>query len=132
MGYYVSVMIGIRTGGVFSGEPDVEDMKARIEKLQEEMDINRFDVKWAMSKNLTMHKGSYVVLSGVANYWHWEPYENGVADLAKALSKEFGVEVMAMTWDEQTNEINRGVFLDGRNLEEVNENPIGQALRRII
>ena len=128
MGYYVSVMIGIRTGGVFSGEPNVEDIKDRIIKLQEETGVDHFDTKWAMSKNLTMHKGSYVVLAGVANYWCWE---DGVADLAKALSKEFGTEVMAMTWNEQTNEINRGVFLDGENAFDVSENPINQAVRRI-
>ncbi len=37
MGYYVSNIIGIRTGGVFSGEKDIDDIKKRIKKIVLEM-----------------------------------------------------------------------------------------------
>jgi len=33
MGYYVSNMFGIRTGGVFSGSTDLDDMRRRISPI---------------------------------------------------------------------------------------------------
>ena len=130
MGYYVSVMIGIRTGGVFSPPPDLEDMEKRIKKVQRELDMEYyFETEYAMTRHrhLTMPKGDYVVLAGVSNGWHWRY----VSKFAKALSKEFGTEVMAMTWDEQTNKINCGVFLDGEEIRKVNEDPVWSLLRRV-
>jgi len=129
LGYYVSVMIGIRTGGVFSPPPDLRDMEERIKNIQKELEMYYFETEYAMTRHrhLTMYKGDYVVLAGVSNGWHWKY----VSKFAKALSKEFGTEVMAMTWDEQTNKINCGVFLDGRDINDVNEHPIGRTLRRV-
>ena len=37
MGYYVSNIIGIRTGGVFSPTVDIEDMKGRVANIVAEM-----------------------------------------------------------------------------------------------
>jgi len=68
-------MIGIRTGGVFSGEPILDKMKEKINELLPKYDDGKpcyCDLDWCMSKNLTMFKGSYVVLAGVSNGWSWE------------------------------------------------------------
>lgn len=128
MGYYVSVMIGIRTGGVFSGKPNLKDMEERIKNLQKKLDIEcYFDTKYAMTESHHMFKGDYVLLAGVSNGFSW----NKVETFSLELSKEFGTEVMAMTWDEQTNKIDYNVYLDGKSINEVNEHPISQSLRRI-
>ena len=133
MGYYIDVIIGIRTGGVFSGPVDLDDLKQRIAKILEEKEIYYFDLDHCLSRELRMYKGSYVVLAGVSNGWLWESsaYATGVSDFAKILSKEFGTEVMAMSWDEQTDRVWYGVFLDGKPLSEVYENPIGRIIRRV-
>jgi len=209
MGYYVSNIIGIRTGGVFSGKIDIKDVRERISKIILEMreeeskiyathkipcpkcggkEIHTFyetvlgnmvnyewqevcDVphenesykcqtckhKWprdkydptireqldaakppdlgdksgnsrhCMSRELVAHKGSYVVLAGVFNHWK---YPN-VCEFAKRLSKEFGTEILVMSWDEEANTIQVNIFLAGKPLFEVCENPIGQIIRRV-
>ena len=139
MGYYVSNMIGIRTGGVFSGETDMEDLKKRIYKIIEEIrseeneewsDIDLYDgsCDYAMSHELISHKGTYVVIAGVFNYWTW----NKSSEFSRRLSKEFGTEIMHMCWNEERNEVQCNIFLDGKPLFEVCENPIGRILRRVI
>lgn len=136
MGIYYSHMIGIRTGGVFSGDVDWEDIRARIAKIVLEMrptDDNpdlgdkQGDPRHCLSKELVAHKGSYVILGGVFNYWNWER----ATVFSKRLSKEFGTEVMHMCWAEDHDEVQCNVFLDGRELFEVSENPIGKVLRRV-
>ena len=143
MGYYVSSMIGIRTGGVFAGPSNVEDMKARIAKIVLEMRKNIYEdgaqtippnlgdengvPNHCMSKELRGHKGGYVVIAGVFNYWRFP----AVAEFAKRLSKEFGTEVMVMSWDEERDEVQCNIFLAGKQLFEVRENPIAQIIRRV-
>ena len=135
MGYYVSTMIGIRTGGVFSADVDVEDIKTRMNKVLDDNrdDLNAAfslylsDINYCTSRELVATKGGYVVMAGVFNYWSY----NDSSLFARALSKEFGTEVMIMSWDEERDRVQCNVFLDGRQLFEVNENPIGQVLRRI-
>lgn len=133
MGYYVSNMIGIRLGGIFSGKTDMEDLKTRIGKIVTEMkdgdsppDIAE-DPSRCLSQELEAHKGSYAVLAGVFNYWRYE----SAAKFAARLSQEFGTEVMLMSWDEQQDEVQCNVFLNGLVLFEVEENPIGRVLRRV-
>lgn len=143
MGYYVSHMIGIRTGGVFSGDVDTEDMKRRIAAIvrtmrseAEDLDKPRSpdlggedgDPSHCMSQELVAHKGSYVVLAGVFNYWRFEEAE----EFAKRLSKEFGTEVMHMTWHEEEDTVQAQVWLDGRPLFEVAEGVVGRILRRVM
>ena len=133
MGYYISSMIGIRTGGIFSGDVDLDGLKQRtatiIERMNNEADwgIHILNLDDCMSGDLHGGKGSYVVIAGVFNYW---PNKN-VAEFARRLSKEFGTEVMVMTWDEQTNGVDNAIFLDGRPLFEVGENSIGRIIRRV-
>ena len=144
MGYYVSTMIGIRLGGVFSNKTDMDDLKNRIAKIIREMDAEaeaapygpvaspdlgdkNGDPSHCLSRELTAHKGSYAVIAGVFNYWS----HNKSFPFAAQLSKEFGTEVMIMAWDEEINEVQCQIFLDGKPLFEVLENPIGQILRRI-
>ena len=43
MGSYVSNMIGIRTGGVFSGKTDLDDLKGRVAQIIAEMRDTKFD-----------------------------------------------------------------------------------------
>jgi len=98
MGYYISSMIGIRIGGVFSGELDYDNLKNRISKIILEMrDTDNPDIgddpSHCMSQELRAHKGSYVVIAGVFNYWN---YDN-VSKFSMRLSKEFETEVMQMT-----------------------------------
>lgn len=136
MGYYISHMIGIRTGGVFSGSADTEDIKDRIKKIVLEMretddypDLGGEDgdPSHCMSKELEAHKGSYVVIAGVFNYWNFET----ASTFVKRLSEEFGTEVMHMAWNEVSNNVQCQIWFDGNPLFEVFENPIGQVLRRI-
>lgn len=133
MGYYISHMIGIRTGGVFSGETDTENMKKRISKIIAEMRDTENDPNIAddpghcMSPELTAAKGSYVVLAGVHNYWNFKT----ASIFVKRLSEEFGSEVLHMCWDEQSNEVQCQIWLAGQPLFEVAENPIGRILRRV-
>jgi len=126
-------MIGIRTGGVFSGETDMDDLKKRISKIGKEMEADELPVDFdtsnpshCLSQELVAHKGRYVVMAGVFNYWNYKD----VSEFAKRLSKEFETEIMVMTWDEGQNAVQCNIFLDGKPLFEVNENPIGQILRR--
>lgn len=133
MGYYISNMIGIRLSGVFGGKTDMDDLKSRVAKIVAEMkagdnppDIGD-DPSHCMSQELEAHKGSYAVIAGVFNYWNYE----SVSAFAARLSKEFGTEVMLMSWDEERDAVQCNVFLDGVPLFEVAENPIGRTLRRV-
>lgn len=137
MGYYISHIIGMRVGGIFSGATDTEDIKDRIKRIVLEMrgtennpDLGGEDgdPSHCMSKELTAHKGAYVVLAGVFNGWEFKE----ASIFVKRLSEEFGTEVMHMTWDEQSNEIQCQIWLDGKPFFEVSENPVGQVLRRIV
>ena len=136
MGYYISHMIGIRTEGVFSGKTNVDDMKVRIKKIilemrktDEDPDLGdkNGDPSHCMSLELEAHKGSYVIIGGVFNYWSFAQ----ASEFVKRLSVEFGTNVMHMAWDEERDEVRCQVWLDGHPLMEVNENPIGSILRRV-
>ncbi len=133
MGYYISHMIGIRTGGVFSFETDTEDMKKRIAAVivaMRETDYNpniADDPSHCMSLELLAPKGGYVVIAGVFNYWHFDSAE----EFVKRLSKEFDTEVMHMMWDMENNEVRCQIWLAGKPLFEVEENPIGKILRHV-
>jgi len=145
MGYYISNIIGIRTGGVFSGEADVEDVKNRIReivlKMREESEkdgseIFDPDLGWKdgdpshcmCEKELVGSKGSYIVLAGVFNYWTFEKVEQ----FAKRLSEEFGTHVMLMSWDEEHDIIKSNVYLGGKSIREINEDPISNIFRRLM
>ena len=136
MGYYVSNLIGIRTGGVFSDAADVDDMRKRIQAIvlsmrgtDENPDLGGADgdPSHCMSKELVAHKGGYVVLAGVFNYWRFERS----TVFARQLSQEFQTEVMHMCWDEKADEVHCQVYLVGRPLLEVAEDPIARILRRV-
>ena len=133
MGYYVSNMIGIRTGGVFSGKTDMDDLKTRVAKVIARMRDTDDDPpigddpSHCMSGELEARKGTYVVIAGVFNYWRFD----WAQEFSRQLSAEFGTEVMHMAWDEERDEVQCQVFLAGKPLFEVHENPIGAILRRV-
>lgn len=136
MAYCIDHMIGIRTGGVFSGETDMDDLSRRIAAIVLEKDGqgDRPDIHVAdgkvgrsLSPELVAHKGSMAVIAGVFNYWQGEE----VDWFCKRLSEEFGTEVLHMEHDEQTGGTRCNIWLDGRSLWDVNENPIGRVLRRV-
>jgi hypothetical protein len=140
MGAYMSHMIGIRIGGVLSDKPNMDFVKKRILKVIDEMkskeeETNLFapdiddkeDLNWHISPPLTGHKGEYVVIAGVFNYWSLE----SASAFAQRLSEEFGTEVMQMSWNEQNNRVECDIFLNGASLFEVSENPAGRILRRV-
>lgn len=138
MAYPVSVMIGIRTGGVFSAPKDVEDIKARIKKLvetgekEEDTDL-AYSIpscrvpEAAVSQELSGSKGSYVVFAGVFNYWGFERSSG----FAKILSEEFGTEVMIMSWDESTEAVDCQAYRRGQPLKESDEDIISGIMRRV-
>lgn len=133
MGYYISNMIGIRTGGVFSDKTDYEAFVSRVRGIVRELDdtadrtsIDTINPRHCMSTELQANKGSYIVIAGVFNYWTFDH----VSVFAKRLSEEFGTEVMLMSWDERRDIIQCQIYLDGKPLFEVNENPIGKVIRR--
>ena len=120
-----------------SGEVDIDDMRVRIKKIILEMwdsdnspDIGGEDgdPSHCMSSVLSAHMGSYVVIGGVFNYWNFDQ----ASEFVKKLSDEFGVHVMHMAWDEESDEIQCQVWLCGRPLIDVNEDPIRSVLRRVI
>ena len=132
MSHCVSNMIGIRTGGVFSPDVDIEDMKGRIANIVAEMRDGYYwtdieDDPHCISGELAAHKGGYVVIAGVFNYWIF----NRSSEFSRRLSKEFSTEVMHMCWDETNNTVQCQVFLNGHPLFEVAENPVGRILRRV-
>lgn len=135
MGYYVSHMIGIRLGGVFGGTADMDDLKSRVAKVVVEMKLGddpspdiADDPSHCMSQELVAHKGSYAVIAGVFNYWS----HDSASAFAARLSKEFGTEVMLMSWDEEKDTVECDVFLDGKSLREVVESPFNRTLRRLL
>jgi diphthamide synthase (EF-2-diphthine--ammonia ligase) len=128
MSYCISHMIGIRTGGVFSGEVDVEDMKSRITKIiskmkEEEIDPE-IDLSFCLSKELTGPKGSYVVIAGVFNFWNFKD----ASEFVKRLSEEFGVEVIHICWDEEQDTVQCQICLAAKSLFKL---AIGRILRRV-
>ena len=127
MSYCVSHMIGIRTGGVFSGAVDMKNLEKRIRKVLDDSGTDIGDLKYCMSKDLSGKKGSYVVLAGVFNHWDFDQ----ASIFVKKLSKEFVTEVMHMAWDEQRDYVQCQIWLNGKPLFEVSENSIGQIFRRI-
>jgi len=142
MGYYVSTMIGIRTSGVFDGDIDMAKMRQEIESVLDTMLAEEDSAKglfwesnqikaqlnWCMcEKEHVGQKGGLVVIAGVMNYYSFDK----AAELAKRLSKHFVSEVMVMSHDQQQDTIECQVFLDGKPLFEVAENPIGRILRRV-
>lgn len=138
MSYYVSNLIGIRTGGVFAGPADIEDLKRRIFSIIDQLKSEENEI-WSdipdnkpiweqcISRELVASKGSYVVVAGVFNFWSWEKS----SEFSRRLSKEFGTEIMHICWNEETGEVNHGVFLDGKLRDDVDENPIGSIMRRV-
>jgi hypothetical protein len=137
MGYYVSNMIGIRTGGVFGGAVDMDALKKHIAKVvlamregdnDPDLGDEEGDPSHCMSQELEAHKGCYVVLAGVFNYWCYEHS----SEFVRLLSEEIGGnEIMHMCWDEENGEVQCQVWCAGKPLFEVNEDPIGRVLRRI-
>jgi len=96
-----------------------------LKPTRDEVDFD--DPKACMSRELMGHKGSYVVLAGVFKGWEYVKAQI----FAGRLSKEFGTEVLIMSWDESSNKVQCNIFLDGDPLLELCENPIGRVLRRI-
>lgn len=135
MGYYYSHMIGIRLGGVFSGDADMQDLKTRINKIIKEMKESddyydpdlADDVDHCLSKELVAHKGSYAVIAGVFNYWGFE----NAGEFCKKLSEEFGTEVMHMCWCEENDNVEVGIWLGGKNYFEKQEGYLGGLMRRL-
>ncbi len=135
MGYYVMNSFTIRTGGVFSGDVDREDMRGRIKKIVLEMRDGDHspnlggedgDPDHCMSKGLTSHKGEVVMIGGVFNYWRYP----SASEFAKRLSAEFGTEVMHACFDLEQHEGQMQVWLAGKPVLEVQEHWLGQVLRR--
>jgi len=137
MSYCISNILGIRVGGVFSGDVVISDIKERIKKIvlslrstenHPDLGDKDGDVSHCMSDKLTAHKGSYVVIAGVFNYWNWDQ----VSVFAKAISKEFGTEVMLMSWDEEQGAINSEVFFGEEALSEAKEGSLEYSLDEIL
>ncbi|MCK9569406.1 hypothetical protein M0R72_10750 [Candidatus Pacearchaeota archaeon] len=139
MAHCVSNMIGIRAGGVFSGKVVLSDVRDRIKKIILEMRADDTvcdpdlggktgNPSHCMSKELIAHKGSYVVIAGVFNYWG----RDAVFEFARRLSNEFGTDVMAMSWDEEDGSVGCQIYTDGQPTIDAHENPIGQILRRTL
>lgn len=132
MGYYVSNMIGIRLGGVFSGDADMDDLATRVLKLATEHEADVFprddgSLPHCLSRELVARKGGMAVIAGVFNHWTFDRVE----PFAAALSKEFGTEVLLMSFDEEQETTQCQVYLDGKPIHDVSESPIGRVMRRV-
>ena len=122
MGSYASNIIGIRTGGLLSGETDMDDLVPRILAVANRCHAPVFEN--AISRELEASKGCFVVIGGVFNYWSLED----VFDFAKSLSEEFATFVTAMSWHEETDQVEHRVFVDGKLLEDHDGNPFERVL----
>lgn len=133
MGYYVSNMIGIRLGGVFSGDADMADLTTRVLAIAKKHDADVYprddgSLPYCLSRELVAMKGGMAVIAGVFNGWTFDR----VAPFAAALSEEFGTEVLLMSFDEEKETTQCQVYLAGKAIHEVNfESPIGRVLRRV-
>lgn len=76
-----------------------------------------------MSKELKAHKGSYVIIA----YWDFKT----ASEFVKKISKEFETEVMHMAWDEEINEVQCQIWLDGQPALEECDNPIGRIISTV-
>lgn len=141
MSYCVSSMIGIRTGGVFSGPVDIRTLKGDIQALildmKKEAGIKGEyapvfgeegrDPVHSMSHELQGGKGSYVVLAGVFNNWEFDDVER----FAERLSYRLDLEVLVITWDEEQNIVQGGVYRNGVPLKQGESNGLRTVLRRV-
>jgi hypothetical protein len=140
MGYYVSNLIGIRTGGVFADAVNQDDLRQRIEQVREDFKVQHPNLirppsgvsssapeAGALSHEINGEKGSYVIIGGVFNYWSYA----SSSVFAQDLSREFQTEVMHMCWDEEAGSVQCQIWLAGKPLFETNEDPLGKILRRV-
>jgi len=133
MGYYVSNMIGIRLGGVFSGNTDMDKLSSRILEIAKDYDAQVYPplegqpLPSCMSRELVARKGGMAVIAGVFNYWTFDI----VQPFAAKLSEEFGTEVLLMSFDEEQDEARCQVYLGGKPLMEVGESTLGRIIRRV-
>ena len=102
-------------------------LKMRETDYNPDLGSRKGNVSHCLSKQLIAHKGSYAVIAGVFNYWTFE----SVSEFVKELSKEFQTEIMLMSWDEERDIIQCQIYLAGKPLFEVNENPIGAVIRKV-
>lgn len=122
MGHWVSNMIGIRTGGVFSADLTEEEHKKLVDEIRATFDEMEKDdayvpsyveedmlYKYSITKEVCGGKGSYVLIGGIFNFWSWP----AVSDFATRLSKKVGY-VFAACWDEDSEKLNCQVFHDGK------------------
>lgn len=129
MAHCISNMIGLRSGGLVSGETDMEDVKTRINRIIVETGNEKhIDLDYCMSRELTGTKGDYIVIAGVFNYWGFDQ----ASEFCSRLSIEFGGEIMLMSWNEVFDTVQCQIFLAGKPLFEVAENPIARILRRAV
>jgi len=126
MGYWISAIIGIRTGGVFSGTVDVDKLRIKAQEIwdklskQEQWAVSDIDFNNCMSTELTATKGSYVIIAGIFNYGLFTE----MSSFCKRLSVEFETEIMLMFWDEERGVIECNVFSDGEYEFESTEIPL--------
>lgn len=113
MGYCVSNIIAIRTGGVFSDSTDIEKLKqvvVKVAKCHEDLPELLQDIKTLpISVELTATKGSYAVIAGVFNYTGFNTFAPFVQDLSKVLDTY----IVYTCWNEQTNNLKSLVFSHG-------------------
>lgn len=133
MAYPISTMIGIRTGGVFAGDTVMDSLKGQIidviAKMEEDnisCGVSAKTLDGCISSELTAMKGSYVVIAGVFNYWDYAK----TSEFGKRLSDKLGTEIMVMTWDEDLDTFQCGIFLAGKDLKDVNEDLVSRICRR--
>lgn len=136
MGYYVSNLFGIRMGGVFSVDADMDEVRRRVQSLvlsmRDDIDHNPplggedGDPSHCMSGELVGSKGGFVVIAGTFNYWSFDRS----TEFARRLSEVFETEVMHMCWDQETDDVQCQMYLAGRPMLEASEDPVGRVLRR--
>lgn len=127
MSYCTQHMISIRLGGVFEFGTDMDDVRKTISGMVQMMDLQLKLGDACVSGELRGPKGTCVVIAGVFNYWDHQD----ASVFAAALSLTFATEVMVMSHDLENDSVQCNVFLGGKPMLEMNENPIGRMLRRI-
>lgn len=128
MSHCTQHMISIRLGGVFEFGTDMAEVRDAVSAVIQRLGLqSKLGGGDCLSDELRGPKGTCVVIAGVFNCWDHQD----ASVFAAALSLTFATEVMVMSHDLENDSVQCNVFLGGKPMLEMNENPIGRMLRRI-
>ncbi len=108
MGYYVSHMIGI--SDLKASDENINRIISVAKSFEDGNSVANAIHRGCISGELSANKGSFVVIAGTFNYWH---YVDG-CEFLKALSEELkDYRIMHMCWDIEQDTVNCQIWVNG-------------------